>query len=209
NFLPLNDREYLAAGPGRTQSEVAKFSKKDAQQLDEFSSRLGAIADIVRGLLLRRPPNVVDGRWLDAISELIASNPLARTLSGLDMVQRRDLVGLFGQSAGDWLDSWFESDPIKALFGFDAIVGNYQSPYAPGTAYVLLHHSLGEVNGKKGVWGHAIGGMGAITQGMASACAALGVDIVTNAGVGEVIVEKGRARGVATEAGDSVRARAV
>ena len=209
NFLPLNDREYLAAGPGRTQSEVAKFSKKDAQQLDEFSSRLGAIADIVRGLLLRRPPNVVDGRWLDAISELIASIPLARTLSGLDMVQRRDLVALFGRSAGDWLDSWFECDPVKALFGFDAIVGNYQSPYAPGTAYVLLHHALGEVNGKKGMWGHAIGGMGAITQAMAGACAALGVEIRTNAAVTEVTVESGRVSGVVSQTGDIVRARAV
>jgi phytoene dehydrogenase-like protein len=209
NFLPLNDREYLAAGPGRTQSEVAKFSKRDAQRLDEFSSRLGAIADIVQGLLLKRPPNVVDSGWWAAISELIASIPLARTLSGLDIVRRRDLVALFGQSAGDWLDSWFESDPIKALFGFDAIVGNYQSPYAAGTAYVLLHHALGEVNGKKGMWGHAIGGMGAITQAMASACAALGVEIRTNAAVAEVTVENGRATGVATQNGDIVRARAV
>jgi phytoene dehydrogenase-like protein len=209
NFLPLNDREYLAAGPGRTQGEVAKFSKKDAQRLDEFGGRLGAIADIVRSLLLKRPPNVVNGGWLETLSELIGTIPLARTLSGLSMVQRRDLVSLFGQSAGDWLDSWFESDPVKALFGFDAIVGNYQSPYAPGTAYVLLHHALGEVNGKKGTWGHAIGGMGAITQAMAHACAALGVEVRTDAAVREVVVEKGRVTGVVTQTGEAVRARAV
>ena len=82
-----------------------------------------------------------------------------------------------------------------------AIVGNYASPYTPGSAYVLLHHCFGEVNGKKGVWGHAIGGMGAITQAMAKAAAAHGADIRVGAAVREVIVEKGRAAGVVTEAG--------
>ena len=86
---------------------------------------------------------------------------------GWTSTARRDLLALFAQSAGDWLDGWFESEPIKAAFGFDGIVGNYASPYTPGSAYVLLHHVFGEVNGKKGVWGHAIGGMGAITQAMA------------------------------------------
>ena len=90
---------------------------------------------------------------------------------------------IFARSAGDFLDQWFDSDPIKALLGFDGIVGTYASPYAAGTAYVLLHHCFGEVNGRKGVWGHAIGGMGAITQAMARACASRGVDIRTNAAV--------------------------
>jgi len=124
----------------------------------------------------------------------------------LDMEARRDLLDLMLKSAGDFLDLWFESEPIKAVYGFDAIVGNYASPYAPGTAYVLLHHAFGEVNGRKGVWGHAIGGMGAITEAMAKCCAARGVEIRTNAGVREVLVEKGRAAGVVTEAGDALRA---
>ena len=88
---------------------------------------------------------------------------------------RRDLHPLRRRLARPW----FESDPIKAILGFDGIVGTYASPYAAGTAYVLLHHCFGEVNGKKGVWGHAIGGMGAITQAMARACAARGVEIRT------------------------------
>ena len=87
------------------------------------------------------------------------------------------------------LDDRFESDLVKALFGFDAIVGNYASPYAAGSAYVMLHHAFGEVNGKKGVWGHAIGGMGAITQAMARAARGHGAEIELDAGVREVIVE--------------------
>ena len=88
---------------------------------------------------------------------------------------QRDIHELFTRSAGDLLDHWFETDAVKALFGFDAVVGNYASPYTPGSAYVLLHHVFGEVNGKAGVWGHAVGGMGAITQAMAAEARRLGV----------------------------------
>jgi phytoene dehydrogenase-like protein len=95
------------------------------------------------------------------------------------------------------------------VLGFDGVVGNYASPYTPGSAYVLLHHVFGEVNGKKGAWGHAVGGMGAITQAMARACATHGVEIVTGAAVNEVLTERGRAVGAVTEGGRSIRARAV
>jgi phytoene dehydrogenase-like protein len=107
------------------------------------------------------------------------------------------------------LDDWFESDLVKALFGFDAIVGNYASPYAAGSAYVMLHHAFGEVKGKKGVWGHAIGGMGAITQAMASAARTHGAEIETGAGVREVIVERDRAVGVILDDGETIRAKYV
>jgi phytoene dehydrogenase-like protein len=116
---------------------------------------------------------------------------------------------LLRQSAGDTLDNWFESDPIKAVLGFDAIVGNLASPYAPGSAYVLLHHMFGEVNGRQGVWGHAIGGMGAITQAMAKAAGEHGVRIDVRSAVREIIVERSRATGVVLEDGTPVRARAV
>ncbi len=122
---------------------------------------------------------------------------------------RRELLSLFVQSAGDYLDSWFESAPIKAAYGFDGIVGNYASPYSAGSAYVLLHHVFGEVNGKKGAWGHAIGGMGAITQAMAKAAATRGVDIRIASPVREILVEGGRAVGVVTAAGEAIRARSV
>ena len=202
NFLPLNDRDYLIVGEGRTKSEVAKFSLRDADRLDAYSARLDAIADVLRDLVLQTPPNVEMQGGLAGLGELLKGAALGRRLSKLDVTARRDLLALFSQSAGDWLDGWFESDPIKAAFGFDGVVGTYASPYDPGTAYVLLHHVFGEVTGKKGAWGHAIGGMGAITQAMAAACRAEGVDIRTDAPVAEVLTAKGRAAGVVTEAGE-------
>ena len=93
------------------------------------------------------------------------------------------------------LDRHFQGDLAKALFGFDGVVGNFASPQTPGTAYVLLHHLFGEAAGVPGAWGHAIGGMGSITQAMARACREAGVDIVLNTPVEEVIVAKGRAAG--------------
>jgi phytoene dehydrogenase-like protein len=209
NFLPLNDRDYILTGEGRTKSEVAKFSARDAEKLDAFTDRLTVLADLVRETLLKPPPNVTQGGWSAALGEMIRAIPLARRVGHMDIAAKRDLLALFGQSAGDWLDGWFESDAIKAAFGFDAIVGNYASPYSPGTAYVLLHHAIGEVNGRKGTWGHAIGGMGAITQAMAKACAKRGVEMRTNASVREILVEKGRAVGAVTDSGEIFRGCAV
>jgi len=209
NFLPLDDRRFLKVGGGRTQEEVAKFSARDAARLDAYQARLEAIADVLRALALETPPNVREGHPLAAISELIKSARIANRLRHLGLGLQRELLDLFTNSAGDYLDHWFESAPIKAAYGFDGIVGNYASPYTPGSAYVLLHHCFGEVNGRKGAWGHAIGGMGAITQAMANAAASSGAEIRVDAAVREVIVEKGRAVGVVTESGQAIRARAV
>lgn len=209
NFLPLDDRRYLLAGEGRTQAEVAKFSQRDAERLPEYERRLDVVASILRDWILKAPPNLTEGGWLAQLPELANAAGLGRQALALDAEGRRDLLDLFTKSAGDWLDGWFESDPIKALFGFDSIVGAYGSPYTPGSAYVLLHHVFGEVNGKKGVWGHAVGGMGAITQAMAKACVELGVEVRLDAPVAEVLTEKGRAVGAVTEGGDVVRARAL
>ncbi len=209
NLLPLPDGRFLATGGARTHGEIAKFSNRDAARFDEYSARLDAIADVVRALVLETPPNLVEGGWLQAAPELLKSARLGGTLAKLDLTQKRDLLDFFTKSAGDWLDSWFESEPIKAVLGFDGVVGNYASPYAPGSAYVLLHHVFGEVNGNKGAWGHAIGGMGAITQAMAACCHERGVVIHRNAPVSEIIVEKGRAVGAVTERGERYRARCV
>ena len=209
NFLPTADGRYLCSGAGRTRGEVAKFSAADAERLEGYAERLERIADVLRELVLQTPPNVVSGNWFAAIPELLRTARLGSRLGRLDMDSRRELLRLFATSAGDYLEDSFESDPIKALYGFDGIVGHYASPYSPGSAYVLLHHCFGEVNGKKGTWGHAVGGMGAITQAMAKSAAARGVDIRVGSGVREVMVEKGRAVGVVTADGQIVRAAAV
>ena len=209
NFLPLDDNRYLKVGGGKTKSEVAKFSHRDAARLDEYHARLEAVADVLRALVLETPPNLVSGSPLAALSELLRTGRIANRLRRLGIEDQRELLDLFARSAGDYLDGWFESAPIKAAYGFDGVVGNYASPYAAGSAYVLLHHCFGEVNGKKGVWGHALGGMGAITQAMAKAATAHGVDIRLSSPVREVIVEKGRAVGAVTENGETHRAAAV
>jgi len=209
NFLPTDDGRHLKVGPGRTHAEVAKFSKRDAERLDAYAARLETVADVLRDLLLQTPPNVVHGSWREALPELVRAARLGGRLRRLDMAARRDLLTLFAASAGDHLDGWFDSDPIKAAYGFDSIVGHYASPYTPGSAYVLLHHVFGEVNGKKGAWGHAIGGMGAISQAMARAATTRGAEIRTDAAVREILVENGRAVGAVTGAGETFRARAV
>ncbi|MEO7431603.1 MAG: NAD(P)/FAD-dependent oxidoreductase [Dokdonella sp.] len=209
NFLPLPDGRYLATGAGRTHAEVAKFSRRDADRLTEYERRLEAIADVLRAVALEPPPNVTEGGWLKALPELLRAGKLGRRVNALDASLRTDLLDLFAVSAAEYLERFFESDPIKAVLGFDGIVGNYASPYTPGSAYVLLHHVFGEVNGVKGAWGHAIGGMGAITQAMAKSAAAAGVEIRTGEGVREVLVENGRVVGVVTDKGAALRARCV
>jgi phytoene dehydrogenase-like protein len=209
NFLPTADGRYLLVGEGRTAAEVAKFSAKDAARLDEYGDRLGVVADVLRDLVLQTPPNAIEGSWRTALPELLRAAQVGGRLRKLDMSMRRELLSLFATSAGDYLDGWFESDPIKAAYGFDGIVGNYASPYTPGSAYVLLHHVFGEVNGKKGAWGHAVGGMGAITQAMAKSAQARGAIIRVSTPVREVLVEGDRAVGVVTESGETIRAAAV
>jgi phytoene dehydrogenase-like protein len=209
NFLPLPDGRFLLAGEGRTRTEIAKFSECDAERYEAFTAELERIADLLRALVLRAPPNITEGWSRRSVLELVKAAALGRRLSRLSMEERRVLLDLFTKSAAEYLDGWFEAEPVKALFGFDSVVGNYASPYTPGSAYVMLHHVFGEVNGRKGVWGHAIGGMGAISEAIVRAARAAGAEIETDAPAREVVLEKGRATGVVLEDGRTLRARAV
>ncbi|GAB4520184.1 MAG: NAD(P)/FAD-dependent oxidoreductase [Amphiplicatus sp.] len=203
NFLPTEDGRFLKVGGGlaRTQREVAKFSARDAEALPRYYARLEAVADVLRRLALETPPN--PRRRLRA--GLAAARQLWPVAAGpLSLME--DVLDLFAKSARAFLDGWFESDPVKAVFGFDAVVGNYASPDAPGSAYVLLHHVFGEATGEKGAWGHAVGGMGAITEAMRRACLDAGVEISLEAPVKSLIVENGAARGVVLESGEEVAA---
>ena len=207
NFLPLSSKpgDYLLMGGGieRSQREVAKFSRKDAETLPAYFAALDQVADVLRALALKIPPRT------EGLKGLIDAALQARVLKDLDMAGKREALALFTRSAREYLDGWFESDAIKAVFGFDAVVGNFASPDAPGSAYVLLHHVFGEANGVKGAWGHAIGGMGAISQAMASACRDAGVEIGVEQPVAEVLVERGAAVGVRLASGEEVRAKRV
>jgi len=193
NFLPL-EGAYLKVGGGleATQREFARFSARDAKGLPHYWARLERVADVLREAVLETPPNI--GGGLPSVFRAFKTGNRARKLS---IEAQRDLLGLFTRSATEWLEDWFESEPVKAAFGFDAVVGNYASPFHPGTAYVLLHHCFGEVNGKRGQWGHAIGGMGAISEALAAEARRLGVAIECDApvrkiGPGSVVLADGR-----------------
>ena len=206
NFLPIDDTTYLKLGGGleRTQEEFRRFSEKDAARLPEYYDRIEAVADVLRDLSIKTPPNPKQGIRA-ALSAALQLWPIA--IKGNQV--HRDVYDLFTKSARSFLDSWFENEHVKAAFGFDSIVGNFASPDTPGSAYVLLHHVFGEIDGEKGAWGHAIGGMGSITQAMEKACKKEGVKIYTSSPVNEIIIENGAAIGIKLESGDLVKAKKI
>ena len=193
NFLPISDGESLTVfnDDARTALEFARFSAEDAGALPGFRAMVGEIGAVVRRQMHRTPPNVGGG-----VGDILNAGLAAMDARSLSMPRRRDLADLFLKSIGDLLDAFFENDHVKAALAFDAVVGNFASPYAPGTAYGLLHHALGELDGVPGAWGHAIGGMGSITQAMLAEARALGVEVETGAEVVRVNVEHEHAVGV-------------
>ena len=206
NFLPVNDKDYIKVGGSleETQKEFRKFSNHDANVLPEYYRRIENVADVLRDLTTKTPLNLKGG-YLNIAKTVFDLVPIARKTNEL----QEDLFNLFTKSAKDFLDSWFENDHIKACFGFDSIVGNYASPETPGSAYVLLHHVFGEIDGEKGAWGHALGGMGSITQIMRTVCEEIGVDISTNASVKNIIVEDSVAKGVILDDGSKIMSNKV
>ena len=211
NFLPTADGRYLKFGGERASSEaeIRKFSPNDAQHFASHSERLQRVAAQLKQWVLRAPPQLGGPLVVQDWRDLIASARLLWNFGCLPRGAQRDLVDLFTKSAGHWLEASFESDPLKAVLGWDSIVGTYASPYAPGSAYVLLHHALGEVNGKPGAWGHAIGGMGRITTLMAEEARARGVQIDLDCAVVRILTERDRVRGVLLQDGRELHARAV
>ncbi|MEM8936296.1 MAG: NAD(P)/FAD-dependent oxidoreductase [Pseudomonadota bacterium] len=204
NFWPLSTRpgDFLKFHNELedTQEEIAKFSKADATALPGYYDAISNAADFVRDLVLETPPNFGGG-----MHDLWRAIKTANSFRKRSFSDQQILFDLFTKSAAAFLDAWFEHTSVKAAFAFDSIVGNYASPHMPGTAYVLLHHVFGDVNGEKGKWGHAIGGMGAITQAMARAAQAEGVQIRVESAVGNLVVEDGKTTGVRLESGETLR----
>ena len=206
NFWPVDERRYLLMpyGLANRQRAIAAFSERDADRLADYDAALERAANVLRDLVLRTPPNAGGG-----VMELIRGATIGRRLLGLTLDDQRLIVDLFTKSAADFLSQWFESEVVKAAFAFDGIVGAYASPHTPGTAYVLLHHCFGEVNGKPGVWGHALGGMGAISEAIRRSAEASGAVIRTGAAVEQVVVRGDRVAGVMLAGGERVEARAI
>ena len=204
NFLP-GDGDYLLVRARRAdaQGDRRGTSKPMPRLTTATSPNLRRSCGCSRnGCCARRPTS---GRKVSAIPKLLS---LGRDMAGLSLAETRIVHDFAVRSASEILERHFEGDLTKALFGFDGVVGNFASPQSAGTAYVLLHHLFGEAAGVPGAWGHAIGGMGSITQAMARACREAGVDIVLNTPVEEVIVANGRAAGVVA-GGKAWRAKSV
>ncbi|MDW3205149.1 MAG: NAD(P)/FAD-dependent oxidoreductase [Alphaproteobacteria bacterium] len=198
------DHMYLPRDLDGAKRALSRFSKADAEAYGAFEDVLESLGDAIRAIASEVPPNL--GGGLGDLWKLLGQANVLRKLSA---DRQADLAELMTMSVGDYLDRWFESDPIKGLYGFEGVIGNFVDPYAQGSAYVLLHHVFGQVDGRTGAWAYAKGGMGAITQAMANSCRAKGVDIRTDAGVKEVIIEGGKAKGVVLEDGSVLHAKIV
>ncbi|MEL6363062.1 MAG: NAD(P)/FAD-dependent oxidoreductase [Pseudomonadota bacterium] len=208
NFWPLGTEpgDYLKMTfeEDRNREEFARLSPEDAAALPRYSDDIGAAADVLRELVLDVPPNLGGG-----ISDMFRALKTGNRLRRLSTKTQTLILDLFTKSAAEFLQRYFSHPGILGAFAFDGIVGNYASPHAPGTAYVLLHHMFGEVNGKQGYWGHAIGGMGAITEAMARCARDRGVEIETDAPVANVLTQDGVASGVRLEDGRELTAGSV
>src|SRR5436305_4438670 len=182
----------MYADQRRTCEELARFSRSDAERYPAYEQFIERIARFVEPMLLEAPPNLPPRRPADvaALSRL-----------GLRLLRQKpasigELARMFTASAREILDSWFESDELKLALATDGVIGTNGGPGSPGTAYVLLHHVMGGVGGVRGLWGFVRGGMGGLTQALASSARAAGVEIVTSAEVERVLVRGGRAGGV-------------
>jgi len=203
-FTPLPDCRYLARwhDSEKTRISIARFSRKDADNYGRFGLHMHHMARAVREFLMMRPPEPTSLRP----SDLAGFNQLAKHIKSLGNRRFYDLARLMTSSAADYLDRWFECDPLKATMSASGIIGTFLSPRSPGSAYVLLHHYMGEIDGVSRSWGFAKGGMGSVANALASAARSLGAEIRTSAGIARVLTRNGRATGVVLESGEEIEA---
>ena len=192
----------------RAYDEIAKWSKKDADAYPRWNAWLGGLADVLGPMLLTVPPNLGSRRPAD----LMATLKLAWRHRGLDVRTIADVTRLMTMSIADLLDDWFESPQVKGALAVNGVIGTWAGPYEPGTAYVMAHHSIGDVgDGRLGSWGFPEGGMGAVAAAIASAARSFGVTIRTGARVAKVRVQPGtgRATGVVLDSGEEIAASTI
>ncbi|MBI1383903.1 MAG: FAD-dependent oxidoreductase [Rhizobiales bacterium] len=185
--------------------EFARFSPRDAEAYDRYSVDVLRQCRFIRPLLLRTPPDPTSLKPRD-VQELLW---LGKRLNDLTEREMGDMVRFWTMSIAEFLDEYFETPVIKAKLAVSGIIGTALGPYSPGTAYVLLHHYMGEVDGSSGAWGYSRGGMGGISKALAAALASYGGEIRTGAGVAEIMVRGGRSIGVMLETGEEVHGRIV
>jgi phytoene dehydrogenase-like protein len=206
SFTPFPDGRFLLMGPDRemTHREVSKFSPRDAESLPKYEAMLERVADFLEPTLVQTPPNP----WSMKPGNLLRLVKLGLAFRKLGTDGQKAIEILTG-AANPILDRWFESEEVKATIATDAIIGAFATPSMPGTAYVLFHHVMGECDGARGVWGYVRGGMGGLSNAIASAARAHGAEIRTGAAVARIVVQSGQAVGVALADGTEYRARRV
>jgi phytoene dehydrogenase-like protein len=206
SFSPFLDGRYLMLGTGgaRDIEEIAKFSRRDAESYPKYEAMLERVASVVEPTLTQIPPNLLH----PTLGQLLQAGKMGRALQRLGPGMGEAIEVLTG-AARPILDRWFESEELKGTIATDAIIGAFMAPSMPGTAYVLFHHVMGETNGKRGVWSYVRGGMGGLTQALAAAAKALGVEIRTDAEVAKIFTRNGRVGGVALTNGDEFEAKRV
>jgi phytoene dehydrogenase-like protein len=206
SFTPFPDGRFLLMGPDKqlTRQQIAKFSKRDADALPRYEAMLERVAEFIEPTLLATPPNPWSGRPRD----LLRLAGLGWRFLRLGHDGPRAIEILSG-AAGPILDRWFESEELKIALATDAIIGAMASPSVPGTAYVLFHHVMGECNGVRGMWGYVRGGMGGLTNALASAARAHGAEIRVSSPVAKILTRDGHVRGVALADGTEFSARRV
>lgn len=206
-LTPLPNGDYLAQWSDHDQNrrELARHSLRDAEAYDEFGKLMYQMARAVKPFLGMTPPDPASY----APRDLLSLARLAKSLRGLGAEQFHALHKLLTMSASDYLDEWFETEGLKATKAASGIIGTFLGPRSPGTAYVLLHHYMGEIDGVFRAWGFAKGGNGSVSAAIAGAARSLGAEIRTQSAVERVIVRNGRATGVALESGEEIAAARV
>lgn len=204
SFTPFPDGRYLLIGPDRqmTTREISKFSHKDAENYPKYEAMLERVADVIEPTLEMRPPNLLR----PGLGDLWRLFQLGRSFQKLGPSGMSEALEILTGPASTVLDRWFESEQLKATLATDAVIGAMAAPSMPGTAYVLFHHVMGETNGKRGVWAYVKGGMGGLTQALASAARSMGAVIRTDAEVRQINVKGGMAVGVTLTNGDEYTA---
>ena len=206
-YVPFPDGSHLllTKDAGQAHREIAKFSTKDAEAWPRFSAYLAKIADLVRPLLLMTPPAV----GAKSPADLLELARFAWKLKGLDVQGTADFVKVMTLSVAELLEEWFESPQVKAARCVSGAIGTYGGPYTPGTAYVLLHHYIGEIEGQMAEWAFVKGGTGAVSEAIAADAREHGAEIRTGTAVSRIRVQAGRAVGVALSDGTEISARVV